>query len=113
MPVDYSKWAGYPKNMYLELMINYVQDALELSDDSDIEGNPNVDKKSFIRAKQSQIHADRARRRHQIETLEYEDIVNQGLLIRIDCLLTALKSHKTESGDLEGIILQSTLESLG
>ncbi|KAK4561285.1 hsp90 co-chaperone Cdc37 [Recurvomyces mirabilis] len=42
MPVDYSKW-----------------DALELSDDSDIEVHPNVDKRSFIRAKQNQIHQQR------------------------------------------------------
>src|ERR1700758_1024213 len=79
MPVDYSKW-----------------DAIELSDDSDIEVHPNVDKKSFIRAKQAQIHQERARRRHQIATLKYERIINDGLLERIDRLLTALKSHRPE-----------------
>ncbi|KAJ3526462.1 hypothetical protein NM208_g11179 [Fusarium decemcellulare] len=52
MPVDYSKW-----------------DALELSDDSDIEVHPNVDKRSFIRAKQNQIHQERQQRKLQIETL--------------------------------------------
>jgi cell division cycle protein 37 len=96
MPVDYSKW-----------------DALELSDDSDIEVHPNVDKRSFIRAKQSQIHQTRAQRRHHIETLQYEDIVNQGLLIRINRLLTALKSHKTDTASLEEVVLRSTIESLG
>ena len=49
MPVDYSKW-----------------DALELSDDSDFEPHPNVDKRSFIRAKQHQIHEQRAVRKHQV-----------------------------------------------
>lgn len=108
MPVDYSKW-----------------DAIELSDDSDIEVHPNVDKKSFIRAKQAQIHADRARRRHQIETLKYERIINDGLLERIDRLLTALKSHRAEaspnrSGEEEGeaakadeVVFQALIESAG
>lgn len=108
MPVDYSKW-----------------DAIELSDDSDIEVHPNVDKKSFIRAKQAQIHADRARRRHQIQTLKYERIINDGLLERIDRLLTALKSHRAEaspnrSGEEEGetakadeVVFQALIESAG
>lgn len=79
MPVDYSKW-----------------DALELSDDSDIEVHPNVDKRSFIRAKQTQIHQQRIDRKHQITTLGYERIINDGLLLRIDALLKALESHKAE-----------------
>ncbi|CAK7212336.1 hsp90 co-chaperone Cdc37 [Sporothrix bragantina] len=79
MPVDYSKW-----------------DNLELSDDSDIEVHPNVDKRSFIRAKQSQIHQERQHRRHQIETLKYEKKVNDGLANRIGSLLTSLRSHRDE-----------------
>lgn len=59
MPVDYSKW-----------------DALELSDDSDFEPHPNVDKRSFIRAKQAQIHQQRADRKNRIETLKYERLIN-------------------------------------
>ncbi|KAK0279760.1 hsp90 co-chaperone Cdc37 [Friedmanniomyces endolithicus] len=82
MPVDYSKW-----------------DALELSDDSDIEVHPNVDKRSFIRAKQNQIHQQRFERKHRITTLKYEKVVNDGLLARIDALLKALESHKQ---DVEG-----------
>jgi cell division cycle protein 37 len=82
MPVDYSKW-----------------DALELSDDSDIEVHPNVDKKSFIRAKQNQIHQQRQERKHRITTLKYERVVNDGLLIRIDALLKSLEAHKK---DVEG-----------
>lgn len=77
MVLDYSKW-----------------DALELSDDSDIEVHPNVDKRSFIRAKQNQIHQQRQQRRHEIATLGYERIINDGLLKRIDGLLTALKKTR-------------------
>ncbi|CAK7263715.1 hsp90 co-chaperone Cdc37 [Sporothrix epigloea] len=79
MPVDYSKW-----------------DNLELSDDSDIEVHPNVDKRSFIRAKQSQIHQERQHRRHQIETLKYEKQVNDGLSRRIESLLNSLRGHRAE-----------------
>jgi len=79
MPVDYSKW-----------------DALELSDDSDIEVHPNVDKRSFIRAKQNQIHQQRVDRRHRITTLKYERVVNDGLLLRIDALVKALENHKAD-----------------
>ncbi|KAL8690202.1 MAG: hypothetical protein Q9218_004296 [Villophora microphyllina] len=80
MVVNYSKW-----------------DALELSDDSDIEVHPNVDKRSFIRAKQNQIHQQRFERRHQIETLKYERIINDGLLQRIDRLLASLRDHTQQA----------------
>lgn len=77
------------------MVINYSKwDAIELSDDSDIEVHPNVDKKSFIRAKQAQIHHERDHRRHQIKTLQYERIINDGLTERIDRLLTDLKSQR-------------------
>ncbi|KAF2004134.1 hypothetical protein P154DRAFT_543574 [Amniculicola lignicola CBS 123094] len=96
MPINYSKW-----------------DALELSDDSDIEVHPNVDKKSFIRAKQAQIHQERDRRRHQIKTLNYEKIINDGLMERIDRLLTALKSHKADTGvNSDQLVFQSMMESM-
>ncbi|KAK8184837.1 Hsp90 co-chaperone-like protein Cdc37 [Phyllosticta capitalensis] len=96
MPIDYSKW-----------------DQLELSDDSDVEVHPNVDKRSFIRAKQTQIHMEREQRKHQITTLKYERIINDGLLLRIDNLLTALKSHKDAStpDNVEQLVFQSMLES--
>ncbi|KAK4230872.1 Cdc37 N terminal kinase binding-domain-containing protein [Podospora fimiseda] len=80
MPVDYSKW-----------------DALEISDDSDIEVHPNVDKRSFIRAKQNQIHIERQQRKNQIETLKYERIINDNLIKRISGLLKSLKSHASEA----------------
>lgn len=77
MVLDYSKW-----------------DALELSDDSDIEVHPNVDKRSFIQAKQNQIHQQRMQRRYEIETLKYERIINDGLLSRINKLLSILREHE-------------------
>lgn len=98
MPVDYSKW-----------------DALELSDDSDIEVHPNVDKKSFIRAKQNQIHQQRHQRKTEIETLKYERIINDGLLERINGLLDALKKHQAEATtkNPDELVFQALIESAG
>ena len=96
MVLDYSKW-----------------DALELSDDSDFEPHPNIDKKSFIRAKQNQIHQQRYERRHQIETLKYERIINDGLLRRIDTLLAELRRHETEAQDRNAFLYQALISSAG
>lgn len=96
MPINYSKW-----------------DALELSDDSDIEVHPNVDKRSFIRAKQNQIHQQREQRRHDIKTLQYERLINDGLLERINALLDALKKHQNENKNPDELVLQSLVESAG
>ena len=59
--------------------------------------HPNVDKRSFIRAKQAQIHQERAQRRHQIETLKYERIINDALKKRIAELIECLKEHREEA----------------
>lgn len=98
MPVDYSKW-----------------DALELSDDSDIEVHPNVDKRSFIRAKQNQIHQQRFDRKREIDTLKYERIINDGLLERINALLDALKKHQADAANRnpDEIVFQALIESAG
>lgn len=96
MVLDYSKW-----------------DALELSDDSDIEVHPNVDKKSFIRAKQNQIHQQRYQRRHEIDTLKYERIINDGLLERINALLDALKKHQDSARNADELVFQALIESAG
>jgi cell division cycle protein 37 len=78
--------------------------------------HPNVDKKSFIRAKQAQIHQERDSRRHQIKTLKYERIINDGLTERINRLSTALKSHKDAenagSGNADALVFQSMMESM-
>ncbi|KAK3896582.1 Cdc37 N terminal kinase binding-domain-containing protein [Staphylotrichum tortipilum] len=73
--VDYSKW-----------------DALELSDDSDVEVHPNVDKRSFIRAKQNQIHMERQQRKLQIEAYKHQRIVNEALAQRLSLLVSAVQS---------------------
>ncbi|KAI0446054.1 hypothetical protein F4803DRAFT_505461, partial [Xylaria telfairii] len=97
MPVDYSKW-----------------DNLELSDDSDIEVHPNVDKRSFIRAKQNQIHADRQQRRLQIQTFKYERQINDGLIKRISALLAALEANASEAeSNLAEMAFRAVIESAG
>lgn len=86
-----------------------------MSDDSDIEVHPNVDKRSFIRAKQNQIHQQRYERKHQIETLKYERIINDGFLRRIDGLLKSLQAHKAEAEkrNPDELMFQSIMESVG
>ena len=98
MVVNYSKW-----------------DALELSDDSDIEVHPNVDKRSFIRAKQNQIHQQRFQRKHEIATLKYEQIINDGLLQRIDTLLDSLRRHadQVSGSNPDEFMMQALMESTG
>lgn len=88
---------------------------MELSDDSDVEVHPNVDKRSFIRAKQNQIHMERQQRKHQIETLKYERQINDGLLKRISSLLNALKAHaaEAETRNPAEVAFQAVMESAG
>jgi cell division cycle protein 37 len=58
--------------------------------------HPNVDKRSFIRAKQSQIHMERQQRKHQIETLKYERIINDELRKRLGVLCKYLVDREPE-----------------
>jgi cell division cycle protein 37 len=77
--------------------------------------HPNVDKKSFIRAKQNQIHQERDLRRHQIKTLQYERIINDGFTERIDRLLTALKSHKDDESsgaNADQLVFKTMMEGM-
>ena len=62
---------------------------MELSDDSDIEVHPNVDKRSFIRAKQQQIHMEREKRRLRIEQLKHQRVVNEVLMRRLLVMLSS------------------------
>ena len=60
--------------------LNYSKwDNLELSDDSDIEVHPNVDKKSFIRWKQQDIHQKREERKAEMQGLRREEEINNIL----------------------------------
>ncbi|KAI9289884.1 hypothetical protein BC943DRAFT_312826 [Umbelopsis sp. AD052] len=78
MPLDYSKW-----------------DNLELSDDSDIEVHPNVDKRSFIKWKQESIHMERDQRRQKIEFLQNETGRNDRLLKQLNELITVCQKDGT------------------
>ncbi len=69
--VDYSKW-----------------DKLEISDDSDIECHPNVDKASFIRWKQRDIHEKREQRKAQIKGLKIQKEMYTKLTERVNKLLS-------------------------
>ena len=73
MPIDYSKW-----------------DKIELSDDSDIEVHPNVDKRSFIRWKQQSIHQKREERNKNIKNLETQLKMYHQLNKRVDKLVQVL-----------------------
>ncbi|KZT38862.1 hypothetical protein SISSUDRAFT_1004245 [Sistotremastrum suecicum HHB10207 ss-3] len=75
MPLNYSKW-----------------DQLELSDDSDIEGHPNVDKKSLIRWKQRDIHEKREIRKANIAKIRAELKTHSVLHPRLTTFTQSLPS---------------------
>ncbi|KAJ2746553.1 hsp90 co-chaperone Cdc37 [Coemansia sp. BCRC 34301] len=66
MPIDYSKW-----------------DNLELSDDSDVEVHPNIEKGTFVRLRQRKIREDRENRRIRHERIDATIAMNQGLIQRL------------------------------
>lgn len=75
--------------------LNYSKwDNLEVSDDSDIEVHPNVDKRSFIRWKQRDIHEKREMRKIQRSQLEAEHRTNEAILP----LLHALAENTDKEG---------------
>ncbi|ONH69362.1 hypothetical protein BON22_0510 [Cyberlindnera fabianii] len=73
MAIDYSKW-----------------DKLEISDDSDIEEHPNVDKKSMIRWRQQAIHEQRQQRNLEIKQMEVQIPMYIELNKRVDKMLADL-----------------------
>lgn len=72
-----------------------------------------MDKRSFIRAKQSQIHQERQHRKQHIETLKYERTINDKLIQRISSLLASLKAHAAdaESRNPGEVAFQAVMES--
>ncbi|GAA5994037.1 hypothetical protein JCM11641_001754 [Rhodosporidiobolus odoratus] len=76
MPLNYNKW-----------------DNLQLSDDSDIEVHPNVDKKSMIRWKQRDIHEKRHQAKQKLSSFPLETALNTSLLSRIDTILSNLRNE--------------------
>lgn len=77
MPIDYSKW-----------------DHIELSDDSDIEVHPNVDKRSFINWKQRDIHEKRQQRNIEIKSILVQLTMYAKLNERVDFLLESLTNDE-------------------
>ncbi|KAJ1857951.1 hsp90 co-chaperone Cdc37 [Coemansia sp. RSA 1822] len=69
MPIDYSKW-----------------DNLELSDDSDVEVHPNIERGTFMRLRQQKIREDRENRRLKKERAEAMIAMNKDLVDRISQL---------------------------
>ncbi|ORX45919.1 Hsp90 co-chaperone CDC37 [Hesseltinella vesiculosa] len=80
MPLDYSKW-----------------DKLELSDDSDIEVHPNVDKRSMIRWKQQAIHQERAERRAKMDELETVIPQQKRTIDQLQGLITTLEEQGVQA----------------
>lgn len=70
MPIDYSKW-----------------NKIELSDDSDIEVHPNIDKRSFIKWKQRDIHEKREQRNSEIKSIVMQSTMYTKLNSRVDFIL--------------------------
>ncbi|KAJ2829600.1 hsp90 co-chaperone Cdc37 [Coemansia furcata] len=88
MPIDYSKW-----------------DNLELSDDSDVEVHPNIEKGTFLRLRQRKIREERETRRIRHERIEATIAMNQGLIAR-------LTSVRATFADAQGPALQQAIEQL-
>ncbi|KAJ2081934.1 hsp90 co-chaperone Cdc37 [Coemansia sp. RSA 988] len=84
MPIDYSKW-----------------DNLELSDDSDVEVHPNIERGTFIRLRQRKIREERERRLLAKERAEALVAMNQDLIARI-----------TRLRDLVSTANESTMEDV-
>lgn len=74
--------------------LNYSKwDNLELSDDSDIEVHPNVDKNSFIKWKQRDIHEKREMRKIERSQLEAEERTNTDLTPELARLASSTRSE--------------------
>lgn len=52
-----------------------------------------MDKRSFIRATQNQIHAEREQRKRQAGALEYEHTINDVLVQRLSTLISSVKAR--------------------
>ncbi|KAJ1944853.1 hsp90 co-chaperone Cdc37 [Linderina macrospora] len=80
MPIDYSKW-----------------DNLELSDDSDVEVHPNIERNTFIRLRQRKIREERENRRLRRERIETMIPMNKDLIERITALRTRITDANEDS----------------
>lgn len=87
MPLDYSKW-----------------DNLELSDDSDIEVHPNVDKRSMIKWKQEAIHRERAERKAKIDYLTQFVPQQENVLKKVQELTSMLKDTEDDLAGIKKVV---------
>ena len=83
-------------------------DKMELSDDSDVEVHPNVDKKSFIKWKQQDLHQKREQRKAEKQDLLYAQEMNTTLSDFISEVVAKVES--ATPSDVESI-LQGSLHS--
>lgn len=80
------------------MVLDYSKfDNIELSDDSDIEVHPNIDKKSFIRWKQRDIHQKREQAKERIEQYRIEIEIHHELINRLDQMTSTLKLRKSDA----------------
>ncbi|EMG50192.1 Hsp90 co-chaperone, putative (Cell division control protein, putative) [Candida maltosa Xu316] len=93
MPIDYSKW-----------------DKIEISDDSDIEVHPNVDKNSFIRWKQRDIHEKRFQRNIEIKSILVQLTTYEKINQRVDYLLEKLGAKEIVDNSLVMSALNSKFD---
>ncbi|KAI8083289.1 uncharacterized protein B0P05DRAFT_536808 [Gilbertella persicaria] len=87
MPLDYSKW-----------------DNLEISDDSDIEVHPNVDKRSMIKWKQEAIYRERAERKAKIDYLNQFVPQQKNVLKKVQEFIHMLKDSQDASVGVRRVV---------
>ncbi|OBZ82594.1 Hsp90 co-chaperone Cdc37 [Choanephora cucurbitarum] len=87
MPLDYSKW-----------------DNLEISDDSDIEVHPNVDKRSMIKWKQEALHRERAERRAKMDYLNQFVPQQKNVLKKVQEFIDMLKNSSDASEAIQRVL---------
>ncbi|KAF7365110.1 Hsp90 co-chaperone Cdc37g [Mycena venus] len=83
---------------------------LQVSDDSDIEEHPNVDKRSMIRALQNKVHEEREMRKATIQHLRAQIACNNVLYPRIQSIQASLESP--DSGKPRTVYFNSLVEQL-
>ncbi|PVV00209.1 hypothetical protein BB559_000033 [Furculomyces boomerangus] len=80
MPIDYSKWNN-----------------LELSDDSDVEVHPNIERGTFIRLRQQKIRQDRENRKQELVALESEIPMNKELIAQIEKMKLEIQDESEDA----------------
>lgn len=94
--------------------LNYSKwDNLELSDDSDIEVHPNVDKQSFIRWKQRDIHEKREMRKIQRSHYEAEHRTNAAVVPILETMIEQTSKEGTSYYSREVSRMKADREARG